>query len=144
MSGGFPGRRWIAPDDVSWLQLFLAMYCGSLLGWTPTLATLHTALLLLLLVFIRVPILLLLLTAGLCWTLGAFAIDPVIDMIGQKILSENSLLSLWTQLYNAPLLPWTQFSNSMVMGAAGLASAFIPLWLIMSWKLRSMAQTGKN
>ena len=144
MSGGFPGRRWLAPGEVSWLQLFLALFCGSLLGWTPTLVTLHTIVLLLLLVFIRVPLLLLVITAAICWILGAFAIDPWIDALGQRLLTAKDLQGLWTQFYNAPVLPWTRFSNSMVTGAVALALACSPLWFILSWKLRSMVQSAAN
>ncbi len=43
-------------------------------------------------------------------------IDPVSDVIGVWVLSQPTLQSLWTDLYNMPLMPWTDFNNSIVMG----------------------------
>lgn len=49
-------------------------------------------------------------------TFAATWIDPISHRIGSYVLSHPSLQSLWTDLYNTPVVPWTSFNNSVVMG----------------------------
>jgi len=42
--------------------------------------------------------------------------DPVSDKVGWWILSHPSLHEMWTKLYNKPVVPWTDFNNSIVLG----------------------------
>jgi hypothetical protein len=39
-------------------------------------------------------------------------------------------------MYNAPLIPWTRFNNSMVMGATVLAFVLMPVWIALSLVIR--------
>ena len=50
-------------------------------------------------------------------------IDPVLHRLGHWALTYDSLQSTWTWLYQIPVIPWTRFDNTVVMGAllAGLA-----------------------
>jgi uncharacterized protein (TIGR03546 family) len=43
-------------------------------------------------------------------------LDPLSDAVGVWVLSQPSLQQLWITLYNTPLVPWTDFNNSVVMG----------------------------
>lgn len=43
-------------------------------------------------------------------------IDPLSDGIGVWLLEQPALHGVWTQLYNLPLVPWTRFNNSVVLG----------------------------
>ncbi|MCA9086367.1 MAG: TIGR03546 family protein [Planctomycetaceae bacterium] len=43
--------------------------------------------------------------------------DPASDYIGTWLLSLPSMQQTWTDLYNTPLMPWTSFNNSIVMGS---------------------------
>jgi uncharacterized protein (TIGR03546 family) len=47
-----------------------------------------------------------------------FALDPVFDRIGQKLLLDTpSLTPLWTSWYNAPAMPYTSFNNTVLLGS---------------------------
>ena len=43
--------------------------------------------------------------------------DPFTHRIGGWLLSLDSLESLWTWLYQVPLMPWTRFENTVEMGS---------------------------
>jgi uncharacterized protein (TIGR03546 family) len=45
------------------------------------------------------------------------AVDPVSHSIGEFLLSHAALQSLWTTLYDTPLVPWTAFNNTVVLGS---------------------------
>jgi uncharacterized protein (TIGR03546 family) len=64
--------------------------------------------------------------AAVACMLASAWVDPVSDRIGAWVLSQPALQSFWTQLYNAPLLPWTDFNNSIVMG--GFLLGLVLLW----------------
>lgn len=54
------------------------------------------------------------------------AADPLLDEVGFRILTASSLRSLWSGIYEIPLLPFTRFNNSIVMG--GLVAGIV-LWV---------------
>lgn len=43
--------------------------------------------------------------------------DPFSDQLGWWLLSHPSLTEMWTNLYNKPVMPWTDFNNSIVLGS---------------------------
>ncbi|MBL4884841.1 MAG: TIGR03546 family protein [Planctomycetaceae bacterium] len=47
----------------------------------------------------------------------AMLIDPVTHWVGEAVLTQSSLVPFWTWLYDHPLVPWTQFNNTIVMGS---------------------------
>lgn len=53
-------------------------------------------------------------------------IDPLVGRLGLLILNQEALSPLYTQMINTPLLPYTSFNNSLVMG--GLAAGIL-LWI---------------
>jgi uncharacterized protein (TIGR03546 family) len=57
--------------------------------------------------------------------------DPLLHQVGVAILTNGGLESLFTAVYNLPLLPFTRFNNTVVMGAlaAGLA-LWIPVFFL--------------
>ena len=136
MAFSFPGQSLIIPNGVSFIQLILTFLYGSWLGFSPSLAGLHLVLLLLSLCILRLPLVLLLIVTASCWAIGLVGLDAGIDALGLKVLREPSLSGLWTQMYNAPLIPWTRFNNSMVMGATVLAFVLLPLWIGLSLAIR--------
>jgi uncharacterized protein (TIGR03546 family) len=136
MAFSFPGRRLIVPNGVSFLQLILTFIYGSWLGFSPGLGSLHLVLLLLSLCVLRLPLVLLVIVAASCWALGMVGLDAGIDALGLKVLREPSLSGLWTQMYNAPVIPWTRFYNSMVMGATVIAFLLLPVWIGLSLAIR--------
>lgn len=64
--------------------------------------------------------------------------DPLTDAIGYAILRWDGLTILFTAMANLPVLPWTNFNNSLVMGGlvCGLV-CFVPLALLCSWLVRA-------
>ncbi len=46
-----------------------------------------------------------------------FLLDPLFDRIGLALLEATGLRGLWTAWYNIPLLPYTNFNNSVTLGS---------------------------
>lgn len=61
----------------------------------------------------------------------AYLIDPLADQLGRSLLETPSLVPLWTSMYNMPLVPYTRFNNSIVMGSGAIGFALvIPLFFV--------------
>jgi len=109
-------------------QLAAGIVLGSFLGLTPLL-NLHNALIFALLVLLNVSF------AGgmLGWALFipiGFLLDPLFDWIGHSLLLAPSLRGLWTSCYNTPIVPLTNFNNTVVLGSLVFAGLFaVPLFL---------------
>lgn len=100
-------------------QLALGIVLGSFLGLTP-LFNLHNAFIFAALVLLNVSF------AGgmLGWALFVpigFLLDPLFDWIGHSLLLAPSLRGLWTSLYNMPIVPLTNFNNTIVLGSVVFA-----------------------
>jgi len=55
--------------------------------------------------------------------------DKVTDPIGYALLTSDALAPLWTALYNMPVLPWTGFNNTVLLGGLLLGGAlFVPVY----------------
>lgn len=120
----------------SYFPRFFALLLGAWLGLSPAIFTLQTGLILLCFVFLRLPWLSFIGAALVCWGLGMVLLDPLLSRIGEFLLTEPSLAGLWSTFYNVPLLPWTRFNNSMVLGAFALGLCLIPLWAAFAWRFR--------
>jgi uncharacterized protein (TIGR03546 family) len=54
-----------------------------------------------------------------------FALDPLFDAVGRLLLLESGVLQpFWTWCYNAPILPLTNFNNTIVLGS-------LVVWLLL-------------
>ena len=110
-------------------QLAAGIVLGSILGLTPLL-NLHNALVFAALVLLNVSF------AGgmLGWALFipvGFALDPLFDWLGHRLLLAESLRGFWTSLYNTPVVPLTNFNNTVVLGSVVFAVLFaIPLFIL--------------
>jgi uncharacterized protein (TIGR03546 family) len=109
-------------------QISLGFALGMIPGLTP-LTCPHNLLVLLAVLFFRVNISAAMLSWGV-FTLWAFALDPLFHQIGLFFLAHVGFLQgLWTTLYNAPLLPYSRFNNSIVMGSLIFSLlAFYPVY----------------
>ncbi len=47
----------------------------------------------------------------------SWLLDPVTDTIGHWLLTQPALQTFWTKLYNMPVMPWTDFNNTIVLGS---------------------------
>lgn len=114
-------------------QVAAGMALGSALGLTP-LISLHNLVIFSVLVLLNVSF-----GGGMLgWMLFVpvgFLLDPVFDRIGLKLLTAPSLTPLWTDLTNTPILPYTDFNNTVVLGS------FVS-WLILTIPIFFAARYG--
>ena len=55
-------------------------------------------------------------------------LDPLSHRAGVFLLEWQPLVPAWTWLYNLPVVPWTQFNNTVVLGSLVLGlAAYYPL-----------------
>ena len=106
-------------SDTGTNQIAAGIVCGLVLGFAPSFS-LQTVLVLILMFFFRIQIGAAFGSAILFKIIGYF-LDPVFDSVGRPILENQGLTALFTTLYNLPLLPFTRFNNSAVMGAGVVA-----------------------
>ena len=113
-------------------QLAAGIVLGSFLGLTPLL-NLHNAIIFAALVLLNVSF------AGgmLGWALFVpigFLLDPLFDWIGHQLLFAEQLRGVWTTLYNTPVVPLTNFNNTVVLGSLVFALVFaLPLFFALRW-----------
>jgi len=97
-------------------HLSLGFVAGMCISVTPA-WTLHWAILLLSVILTRINVLSFLLGLAICSPLGPEC-DPLFHRMGLYILTEMTWLTpLWNQLSEWPLIPFTRFNNSIVMGS---------------------------
>ena len=109
-------------------QLAAGIVLGSFLGLTP-LVNIHNAVIFAALVLLNVSF------AGgmLGWALFipfGFLLDPLFDWIGHTLLFTPSLTPFFTSLYNMPIVPLTNFNNTVVLGSFVFAVVLaVPLYV---------------
>lgn len=55
--------------------------------------------------------------------------DPITHVIGLKLLTTEWLQPAWTTLFNTPVIPWTRFNNTVVLGSLAMGLAlFYPVY----------------
>src|SRR3990170_1903579 len=96
-------------------QVAAGMALGAALGLTP-LMNVHNLLVFSLILLLNVSF-----GGGMLgWMLFVpmgFLLDPLFHAIGLQLLEAESLRPLWTRWYNTPLLPYTNFNNTVVLGS---------------------------
>ena len=104
-------------------QIAFGVALGAALGLTP-IANAHNVLIVALLLVLNVSFGAGILAWGLFVPLG-FALDPLFDRVGRALLLETpALTALWTSWFNAPLVPYTNFNNTIVLGS-------LAVWLML-------------
>ncbi|MDD3065399.1 MAG: TIGR03546 family protein [Endomicrobiaceae bacterium] len=100
----------ISPDQIAW-----GFALGAILGLVPGIF-MKTLLFIVIMIF-RVNLGSAFLAAALFAIIG-LAIDPLLDKIGYVVLVNFDFLnSFYTWLYNLPVVPFTKFNNTVVMGS---------------------------
>ncbi len=120
-------------SDTGTISLAAGMTCGFILGMTPVLS-LHSMLIFIMLFFFRIQIGAALVMAFF-FKFVAFLLDPLFHVAGAAVLEMNSLEGIFTTLYNMPIIPYTRFNNSIVMGSAVITFTLSPFVFILSRKL---------
>ena len=125
-------------------QLAAGIALGAILGLTP-LVSLHNAIVFALIVLLNVSFP----GAMLGWALFVpvgFLLDPLFDWIGHTLLFTPSLTPFFTSLYNMPVVPLTNFNNTVTLGSLVFAVVFfVPLYLATRWAVtRYRATIGER
>ena len=64
-----------------------------------------------------------------------FLLDPVFDRVGSALLHAGGLRPLWTAWYNLPIVPWTNFNNTVTLGS------FV-VWLVLTAPIFFLGRWG--
>lgn len=125
-------------------QVAAGMALGAALGLTP-LTNVHNLVVFSLLVLLNVSF-----GGGMLgWALFVpigFLLDPVFHAIGFGLLEAPSLRGLWTAMYNTPLVPYTNFNNTIVLGSVvGWLALAVPIFFASRWAVtRYRATIGER
>jgi uncharacterized protein (TIGR03546 family) len=114
-------------------QVAAGLVLGSALGLTPLL-NVHNLIVFALIVILNVSFGGGMLGWALFVPLG-FILDPVFDRIGASLLQTPSLRPMWTELFNTPLVPYTNFNNTVVLGS-------VVGWLVLTLPIFFAARYG--
>jgi uncharacterized protein (TIGR03546 family) len=113
-------------------QVAAGMALGAALGLTP-LVNVHNLVVFSLIVLLNVSF-----GGGMLgWMLFVplgFLLDPLFHAIGLQLLEAPSLRPLWTSWYNTPLVPYTNFNNTVVLGSViGWLVLAVPIFFAARW-----------
>ena len=117
-------------SETGTVQIAAGIAAGFILGMTPALS-LQTLLVFLLIFFFRIQFGAAMVSAFF-FKFIAFLFDPLFDSVGRNVLHNPSLKPLFTQLYNMPIVPYTRFNNTIVMGSGLVAIVFSPFIFFLS------------
>jgi uncharacterized protein (TIGR03546 family) len=106
-------------------QIAWGVALGFILGMTPAFS-LQTILVFLLLLLFRVQMGAAF-VAAFFFKFVAFTLDPIFHIVGRSVLQTESLEPWFTTLYNMPIVPWTRFYNTIVMGSGVLSIVLSPV-----------------
>lgn len=106
-------------------QIAWGIAFGFVLGMTPAFS-LQTVLVFIILLFFRVQMGAAFI-AAFFFKFAAYLFDPVFHSVGSAVLEMDGLKPLFTTLYNMPIVPWTRFYNSIVMGSGVVSLLLTPV-----------------
>lgn len=111
-------------------QIAAGITAGFILGMTPGFS-LQTILIWLLILFFRIQIGAALIMAFF-FSFIAWVLDPVFHSVGHSVLTMTSLADFFTGSYNMPIIPFTRFNNTLVMGSGVVAFGLSPIMFVLS------------
>ena len=117
-------------SDTGENQIAAGLACGLVLGFAPALS-LQTIFIFTLIFFMRIQIGAAF-SSAFFFSLVAWVLDPIFHEFGMVILEMGALKGVFTTLYNLPIIPFTKFYNSVVMGAGILSLILFPIMFIVS------------
>jgi uncharacterized protein (TIGR03546 family) len=120
----------ILHSQVSPAQIAFGAALGAVMGLNPAFS-LQNIIILFFIIFLNVNFAAAFLSAALFGLIGFFT-DPLAHQLGYLLLVRvDALAPLWTSLYNTPIVPFTRFYNTVVLGSFVLGLAlFIPVVLV--------------
>ena len=105
-------------------QIAAGVACGLILGFAPSFSP-QTLLVFVIILLFRIQIGAAF-TSAFFFAMVAYLFDPMLNSVGQIALELDGLKGLYTTLYNMPIVPFTKFYNSLVMGAAIVSIVAFP------------------
>lgn len=131
-------------------QLALGFAFGILLGLVPK-GNLLAVLLLTLFFSLKINLAVGMLTAAAV-SYASPSVDAVAHRIGYFLLTHPALREAWITLYNTPVVPWTRFNNTIVLGATVLGTALfypsyrlsLPIFERVKRVLRQRAEAARK
>jgi uncharacterized protein (TIGR03546 family) len=115
-------------------QVAAGIVLGAGIGLTPLLSA-HNLLLFAAIVLLNVSFGGGMLGIALFTPLG-FLLDPVFDRIGLALLQTPGLKGMWTAWYNTPIVPYTNFNNSLTLGSlVTWLVVTVPLYFVARWTI---------
>lgn len=117
-------------SDTGTISISSGIALGFVLGMSPMMS-LQSLFIFILCLFFRVQLGAVFLSSFF-FSFMAYLLDPAFHSLGESLLLNPSLQSLWTTLFNLPLLPLTRFNNTIVLGAGVLSLLLTPIVFIMS------------
>lgn len=117
-------------SDAGPWSLAFGIMLGMIFGLTPLL-NLHNLLVLFVALFFRVNLSTFFLSWGV-FSLLALMLDPLMNNLGETILTGQSLQGVWTWLYNTELGRLSQFYNTLTMGSLAVSLVAAPFILVIS------------
>lgn len=119
-------------SETSPWALAFGLALGMILGFTP-LWSLHNLVVLFVVLTFRVNLSFFLLAFALSSVL-AFALDPIFDYVGERLLTAEALLPIWYALYEVPLARLAQFNHTITLGSLVVSLVlFVPVLLLTRW-----------
>jgi uncharacterized protein (TIGR03546 family) len=110
-------------------QVAAGLALGAAFGLTP-IANLHNLLILVAVTLVNVSFPAALLGLVMFAPVG-FLLDPIFDSIGNALLANGPLLPAWTTFYNAPVIPLSNYNNTVVLGSlVGWAVLSLPIFFL--------------
>lgn len=111
-------------SDTGENQIAMGIAMGLILGFSPVFS-LQTVLVFICLFFFRIQMGAAFVSAFF-FALIAYIFDPLCNSLGQVVLELEFLKGFYTTLYNMPIVPFTKFYNSIVMGSFVVALILFP------------------
>ena len=117
-------------SDAGPWSLAFGIALGMIVGLTP-LIKLHNVILLFFVLFFRVNLSTFLLSWGL-FSIFAYVLDPLMNLVGETLLTNQSLLGMWTAFYSTSIGRLSQFYHTLTLGSLVISLLSFPLVLFAS------------
>ncbi len=115
-------------------QLAAGLVLGMFMGFTPMMSLFWVKYVVLALI-LRVNLGMVFFSLGVFKSLS-FGLDPLFDRLGLRLLT-GDLHGFWAKLYDLPLVPFTRFNNSIVMGSVACSIVLmIPVFLMTTYLIK--------
>lgn len=100
------------------------IFISAVMGLQPSFLSLQTFLVLLALVFVKVPLIPFIVYTGIFYIFGGAFIDQISHAAGKALLSTEFLTGLFGFLSEIPIIPLTRFNNTVFAGSFIMACFF--------------------